>query len=296
MAHHPKSSKKTTAAGAVVVRDGDGGPEVLLVHHTDLDTWRVPQGRLDPDAYTAGSAVSRTLEQTGIGIRLGVPLGQVRHAAGGQAQVISYWRATAVSVGRFRPTEDIDKTAWLPIAEAVDLVPRADAGLIARAADLPATVPVLIVRHGKAMLRADWSGRDQARPMTSRGRLQSQRLVALLEAFGVGRLASSTANRCMKTLQPFAKLHRLEVVGWTTLSEEQAERNLKAVEKLVGRLAREAVEVDTPLAICGHRPVLPTMLATFGISDRALRPGTVVVAHLDRAGETIAVEHHAPRA
>ena len=296
MAHHRKPSKKTTAAGAVVVRDGDNGPEVLLVHRVDLGGWVRPHGALAPDEYPAGCAVRRTLEQAALGIRIGIPLGQVTRTDGHHSQQIAYWRAVAVSAGRHHPSHDVDRVAWLPAAEAALLVSGDELTLIERAVELPESVPVLIVRHGKAMLRADWSGRDQARPLTSRGRRQSQRLVALLEAFGVGRLASSTSNRCMKTLQPFAKASRLEVVGWTTLSEEQAEQNLKAVEKLVRRLAKEAVESGTPLAICGHRPVLPTMLATFGIPSQALRPGTAVIAHLGPGGETLAVERHESRA
>ncbi len=296
VAHHRRSSKKTTAAGAVVVREGDAGPEVLLVHRVDHDGWVLPHDTLDPDEYPAGCAARRTLEQTAVGVRIGVPLGQVSRADGHRSLQVAYWRAVAVSVGRHHPTDDVDRVAWLPATEAAVLVATEERGLIERAVELPESVPVLVVRHGKAMLRADWSGRDQARPLTSRGRRQSQRLAALLEAFGVGRLASSTSIRCMKTLQPFAKLHRLEVVGWTTLSEEQAEQNLKAVEKLIQRLAKEAVESGTPLAICGHRPVLPTMLATLGIPNRALRPGTTVIAHLGPSGETVAVEHHRPRA
>jgi 8-oxo-dGTP diphosphatase len=296
VAHHRRSSKKTTAAGAVVVREGEAGPEVLLVRRVDPDGWGLPHGTLDPDEYPAGCAVRRTLQQTAVGIRIGMPLGQVSHADGGHSQQVAYWRAVAISAGRHNPTGDVDGVAWLPATQAARLVTKEERGLIDRAVELPETMPVLIVRHGKAMLRADWSGRDQARPLTSRGRLQGKRLAPLLEAFGVGRLASSTSNRCMKTLQPFAKLHRLEVVGWTTLSEEQAEQNLKAVEKLVRRLAREAVESGTPLAICGHRPVLPTMLATFGLPNRALRPGTTVIAHLGPDGGTLAVERHEPRA
>ncbi len=278
------------------MRDGESEPEVLLVHRVDPDGWALPYGTLDPDEYPASCAARRTLEQTAVGVRVDIPLGQASRTDGQHTHQVAYWRAVAVSAGRHHATDDVDRVAWLPATEAAELVTADERGLIERAVELPESVPVLIVRHGKAMLRADWSGRDQARPLTSRGRRQSQRLVALLEAFGVGTLASSTSNRCMKTLQPFAKANRLEVVGWTTLSEEQAEQNLKAVDKLVRRLAKEAVESGAPLAICGHRPVLPTMLATFGIPNRALRPGTAVIAHLDPAGETLAVEHHEPRA
>ena len=266
------------------------------MHRADRDSWQLPRGTLDPDEYPAGCAVRCTIEQTGVGVRVDVSLGRVSSTEGRHTQQVAYWRAVAVSAGRHHPSDAVDRVAWMPATKAALLVASEERGLIGRAIELPEAVPVLIVRHGKAMQRADWSGRDQARPLTSRGRRQSQRLVALLEAFGVGRLASSTANRCVKTLQPFAKLHRLEVVGWTTLSEEQAEQNLKAVEKLVRRLAKEALESGTALAICGHRPVLPTMFATFGLPDRALRPGTTVIAHLGPDGATLAVERHEPRA
>src|SRR6185369_3373547 len=110
------------------------------------------------------------------------------------------------------------------------------------------TTPLVIVRHGKAMPRANWVGRDRARTLNERGRRQSRLLVPLLEAFGVGRVASSSAVRCMKTLQPFARAHRLEVEGWSTLTEEEGEQNPKAVTTLMKRLAREAVESGVPLA------------------------------------------------
>ena len=289
--------KVITGAGAVVVRDRADGPELLLIHRSEPEGWALPQGRLKPDEYQPVCAVRTTVEQAGVRIRLGVPLGQIRRVDDGRDLHVSFWRARAASVDQHGPKAGADGFAWKPVPEALQLVEEPqELSLIRQGVDLPDSVPILLVRHGKAMLRSAWSGRDQARPLTSRGRRQSQRLAGLLEAYDVGRVVSSTSNRCMKTLEPYAKLRRIEVVGWTTLSEEQAEQNLKAVEKLVRRLAKEAVESGTPLAMCGHRPVLPTMLATFGIPSPALRPGTAVIAHLGPGGETLAVERHEPRA
>jgi 8-oxo-dGTP diphosphatase len=157
------------------------------------------------------------------------------------------------------------------------------------------TVPILIVRHGKAMARSDWSSRDQARPLTARGRRQAAALTPLLTAYGVARLASSTSTRCAKTLVPYGTAAQLEIEGWSTFSEEQAESSLKAVDKLMRRLIDQTLESRQPLAICGHRPVLPTVLAALGIPARQLRPGACVVAHLDPGGHRVGVEHHPPR-
>ncbi|MGV8909903.1 MAG: NUDIX hydrolase [Propionicimonas sp.] len=297
MANHSKSVKVITGAGAVVIRDEPAGPEVLLIHRSEPAGWTLPHGKLDPDEYQPVCAVRTALEQAGVRIRLGVPLGQLRREEQGRDLRTSYWRARAVSVDQHGPKAGPDSVAWFPLSEAVLAVGEAEERtLIEHAASWPDSIPILMIRHSKAMLRSAWSGRDQARPLTSRGRRQSQRLVGLLEAYDVSRLVSSTSIRCMKTFAPFAKLHRTEVVGWTTLTEEQAEKNLKAVDKLIRRLVAETIESRAAMAICGHRPVLPTILAPFGIANRPLRPATTLVAHVGPAGETLAVEHHPPRA
>ncbi len=289
--------KRITAAGTVVLRPGPGDePEVLLVHRPGYDDWSLPKGKINADEYLAGCAVRETVEETAVAVRLGIPVDRIRYPVGGGEKTVYYWRASALREGRHKPNSEIDEVAWLPLRKALRRVSYADERpLIEQAAGLPGSTPLVIVRHGKAMLRANWTGRDQARPLDERGRRQSRLLVPLLEAYGVGRLVSSSSVRCMKTLQPHARAHRLEVEGWTTLSEEQAEKNPKAVKILMRRLARQTGEHGLPTAVCGHRPVLPAMLAALGIPDRSLRPGAALVAHLDGAGEVLAVEVHKPR-
>ena len=168
--------------------------------------------------------------------------------------------------------------------------------LLQQAVTLPQTTPLLIVRHGKAMDRKHWSGRDQARPVTSRGRKQAKLLIPLLSAFGVAELHSSSSIRCMQTLQPFARRQDRDVQGWSVLSEEIGETKLPEVTKLMRRLARDAAASGTPTAVCGHRPLLPTMLEALGIAARPLQTAATVIAHLNPQGEAVAVEFHRPRA
>ena len=82
---------------------------------------------------------------------------------------------------------------------------------------------------------------------------------------------------------------------WSTLSEEQGEDKPKAVRQLIRKLAREAAASGTPLAVCGHRPILPLMLESVGVQPRSMQTGAVAVAHLTPDGETAAVEWHKPR-
>ena len=84
---------------------------------------------------------------------------------------------------------------------------------------------------------------------------------------------------------------------WDCVTEARAEELALAFPDCSDDTRRAALlESGTPLAVCGHRPVLPTMLACFGVSNRTLRPGTTLVVHLGPAGETLAVEHHEPKA
>lgn len=290
-------TKRITAAGTVVLRAGaDGQQEVLVVHRPRYSDWSLPKGKIMADEYLAGCAVRETVEETAVSVHLGVPLDGIRYPVDSGLKSVYYWRATAAKERPFTPNDEVDEVAWLPVSLAMDTITYHDERpVLEQALALPATTPLVVVRHAKAMLRANWSGRDQARPLDERGRRQSRLLVPLLEAYGVRRLASSTSVRCQKTLQPHAKAHRLEVEAWTTLTEEQAATDTKSVATLTKRLAKQTAESGVPLAVCGHRPVLPTMLEALGVPARPLQPGAALVAHLGADGAVVAVEIHKPR-
>lgn len=290
--------RQITAAGTVLVRTTrKGRQEVLLIHRPGYDDWSLPKGKINADEYLAGCAARETLEETGVTPRIGLPLDRIGYPVGSGYKTVTYWRADALSRRPRKADAEVDQSRWLPVERALATISYPDeAHLIEQAVGLPRTVPVLVARHAKAMLRKFWSGRDQARPLDSRGRRQSELLVPLLRAYGVQRAVSSSSIRCMQTLKPFAKATKLDVEGWTTLSEEQSRDTPKAVTILMQRLMTETLESGRPLVVCGHRPVLPLMFEALGVSARPLQPGAVLVAHLDPAdGHTVAVEFHKPR-
>jgi len=291
------SVRRVTAAGTVLLRTNkQGHQQVLLIHRPGYDDWSLPKGKIDADEYLPGCAVRETLEETGVTARLGVPVDRMNYPVPAGTKTVSYWRAEVLSKRPRKPDAEVDQSKWMSVKRALATVTHPDeVPLIEQAATLPRTVPVLVVRHAKAMLRKRWTGRDQARPLDSRGRRQSELLVPLLQAYGVRRAVSSSSTRCMQTLKPFAKASGVDVEAWTTLTEEQAKDNQKAVTILMKRLVTEALASDTPMVICGHRPVLPTMLTALGVAPRPLQPGTVLIAHLDFEGQTVAVEVHKPR-
>ena len=84
------------SAGAVVLRkasgsNGKGELEVLLVHRPKYDDWSFPKGKLDRGETTAAAAVREVEEETGLRVRLGVPLSRQSYPNGARTKVVDYW-------------------------------------------------------------------------------------------------------------------------------------------------------------------------------------------------------------
>ena len=69
-----------------------------------------------------------------------------------------------------------------------------------------------MVRHAKAGSRSHWTGDDRLRPLGKKGFKQADRLVSILEPFPISALFSSPFLRCVQTVEPLARAHRLEDV------------------------------------------------------------------------------------
>lgn len=280
------------AAGAVTFRP-DGN--VLLVHRPEYDDWSLPKGKKDHDEYTARTAVREVAEEGAVDIRLGVPLSSVQYMTDKGSKRVHFWRAKLLAEESFKPNSEIDDIAWLTPNKAIKRLSYADERhVLEQALDTPETTPLVIVRHGKAMDRKNWSGKDSARPLTARGRKQSDDLVKLLDAYGVQAILSSSSERCVKTLRPYARQLRSEVETWSVLSEEFGIDNPKDVAKFMRRRITDTVKHERPQVISGHRPVLPVMFKSLGIEPRSIVPGTAIVAHLDAKGTLRAAEWHKP--
>jgi 8-oxo-dGTP pyrophosphatase MutT (NUDIX family)/phosphohistidine phosphatase SixA len=278
------------AAGAVVVRRGS---EVLLVHRPKYDDWSFPKGKADPGEHVTAAAAREVEEETGLRIRLGPPLTAQRYnVQNGQNRVkhVYYWAARAVGsddVSKYRPNEEIDKVAWVPIEDADRLLTYdRDRATLAEAAPYrKKSHPLIVLRHGKAKPRKKWKKDDRARPLNKVGRAQAEDLVPVLAAYGARRVLSSTSRRCWCTVSPYVDAAELDLQVTRDLSEEDA--SPKAVARHVNRM----LDKPEPAVICTHRPVLPYVYAALGVPDPKLEAGAMLVVH-HRGGQVLAVEEH----
>jgi 8-oxo-dGTP pyrophosphatase MutT (NUDIX family)/phosphohistidine phosphatase SixA len=291
-----REAKPTLAAGAVVTREHPSrGTEVVIIHRKRYDDWTLPKGKAEAGESLPACAVREVWEETGVKIRLGVPLDTIRYQAGkaGLKQV-DYWGGTAQQIVRRAPDAEVDVVSWLPVRAALArLTYSPDHFLVQQHLEQPLTTPLILVRHAKAMDRKDWSKKDAARPLTARGRRQAKTLVPMLGAYGIASAVSSTSTRCISTLQPYAESSGLSIRRYAQLSEEEGADSPEAVARLMSRIRARALRRAEPTAICVHRPVLPHILDALEMAPVTLAAGAFIVAHLTLDGTVHAVERHA---
>lgn len=110
-------------------------------------------------------------------------------------------------------------------------------------------MPILLVRHAVALGRKGWSRPDHLRPLSRKGRAQADGLVDLLVPFGVDRILSSPAVRCVETVAPLGD--RLGVP--VDVVHELAEGSGAAAAALVD------TSVPGTVLLCTHGDVVPEL-------------------------------------
>jgi 8-oxo-dGTP diphosphatase len=254
------------AAGGVAWRPGPGGePEILLVHRKKYDDWSLPKGKAEPGEPLPVTAVREVLEEGGARLALGRRLASVRYNVGGRPKRVHYWAASVLSVDpRAVPNSEVDEVDWLPAARAVDKVSYAhDHGVLADfAARSVQTVPLILLRHSKAVAKSGWKRADAARPLDDSGRSDAKALVDLLACFAPSpRLISSTAVRCADTLRPLSEAtgEQVRVEQSLYLHGQSSRPGAADPGTELTALVREVIASGEPTVICAHRENLPDL-------------------------------------
>ncbi|MBK9738376.1 MAG: NUDIX hydrolase [Actinobacteria bacterium] len=279
------------AAGVVLLRDNDGTTEFLAVHRPVRQDWSLPKGKLERGEHLLAAALRECDEETGYTPVLQAPLPTQSYSVLSMPKVVNYWTARVRADEGFAPDDEIDEVSWVAVEEAASLLSYpSDVHLVEQAANQPQTTPLVVLRHAQAMKRSDFKGgKDVDRPLSGRGRSQSKALVPLLDAFGVVSVHSSSAKRCVQTVQRYARHLDVELVPEPSLTEEGHKHD---PDQAAAR-AVELVALPEPLVLCSHRPVLPTILDAMAdalgidlsdprwsrIWDPRLPPGGFIVAH-----------------
>jgi len=110
---------RVEAAGGVVVRHGEHGVEVCVVHRPRYGDWTLPKGKLDPGESFEEAALREVREETGLGCSLRRELDSTHYTDGkGRAKTVRYW-LMEVEGGDFEPNDEVDELRWMSPAEAI---------------------------------------------------------------------------------------------------------------------------------------------------------------------------------
>jgi 8-oxo-dGTP diphosphatase len=274
------------AAGAVVLRKG----RVLLVHRPAYHDWSFPKGKLDRGELLPATAVREVEEETGLRVRLGVPLEQQSYPNGPRTKLVDYWVGRVLGghdVSGYLVNSEIDEVAWVELDQAEKrLTYQRDRSTLVEAIHAGRKTRALIVmRHGQARQRKAWRRDDRLRPLVVEGKAQARAAVPVLDAFGVSLVMTSSSVRCVETVRPFA-----EHSGWpVTTSDGLTEED--ATDTSVLAVVNELVHSGEDAVLCTHRPVLPAVYDALGIPREPQATGELVVVH-HRHGRVVAVERH----
>ncbi|MDX2375963.1 NUDIX hydrolase [Microbacterium sp. LRZ72] len=305
------------AAGAVIWRLVEGKMRVLVVHRTAYADVSLPKGKVDPGETLAETAVREIREETGIRVRLGPAIGISRyHIAGKRQKIVHYWAAQAtedaIRASTFVPNKEIAALEWVtPKKARTHLSYPADIEILDSFLALVddgvlETFPIVVLRHGKAEARDAWAGPDATRPLTPRGSRQAKALVGPLRAFGVRRIVSSDAVRCVQTVTPLAAALGREVHRTARISQDSWEEGLADVRTVVGKRVRSG----KPAVLCSHGPLLGEIMSEIALatatvkgsylgSSSDLEPAAFSVVHVSAphpGSGIVAIETHATKA
>lgn len=305
------------AAGAVCWRRIDGKIHLLVIHRTKYADVTLPKGKVEPGESLPQTAVREILEESGLAVVLGVPLGVSRYPlSSGREKFVHYWAAevseTAVRTSTFVPNGEVAALEWVTPRKArsylsydrdVDIV-NTFAKLLEE--HVTSTFALIALRHGKAIAASAWAGPDSTRPLTARGVEQANSIVPTLQAFGVRKIISSTAVRCVTTAAPLAAATGLDLRRTDSISQDAWSLGEADVRKVVGKRVRSRKTA----VLCSHGPVLPEILREIALATGSLSgsylssaadlpTGAFSVVHLSATNPSsgiISIETHEPRA
>lgn len=302
------------AAGGVVWRVAGGTVRVLVVHRRKYHDVTLPKGKVEAGETLVETAVREVHEESGIRAALGVPLGQVRYALpSGRDKVVHYWamraRDRAVRASDFAPTKEITAAEWVDLDRAPDrLSHELDAEILKRfveryEAGARRTFPLIALRHAQAAPRDAWNRVDHLRPLTPRGQRQAKALVGPLRAFGVKKIVTSSATRCVQTVTPLAVALGRPATQTDAISQDAWEDGLEDVRGIVAKRLASA----KPAVLASHGPVLPGIVAELALASGSPPSAVADAPPLPTAGFTVvhlsadpgtarivALESHAP--
>ena len=244
------------AAGGVVFRHSPKGKlKILLAHRPRYDDWGLPKGKADKGESPEETAIREVLEETGYQCRIVAPLGVTRYRVSNGVKEVTWFamRPLPDSPG-FKKNKEVDAIKWLARKQAKTLCDYENDRQLIIEADLKKvaqTGTLFLLRHATAGDRSKWEGVDALRPLTKKGRRQSEALAESLGDAGIEKIYTSPYTRCVQTVEPLADAIGAKVIEHDALAEgPDIDAAYALADEMVGYNA----------VLCSHGDVIPAVI------------------------------------
>jgi 8-oxo-(d)GTP phosphatase len=296
-----KEKPSIFAAGVALIDKTKYSKKLAVIHRPYRSDWTLPKGKIELDEIPQLAAIRELKEETGLDCILKNPLESRLYYKEEELKKVYYWRASLKGQADFVINEEVDELIWCNAGQLKNkLTYPDDVELATTALGQTDTSPIILLRHAQAEKRADWSDRyqkrpptDTVRPLTKSGFLQTELISQLLHAYGITKVISSDATRCIATITKFAAEINQPIHAFQSLNEFGWQTNPSPALALLS----DALKDPTPQVICGHRPALPE-IAQFIESqfdsvplDASLAPGAMLVIHRTFHKGTISIKN-----
>jgi 8-oxo-dGTP diphosphatase len=294
----------------VTWRQTGGRLDVLLVSGRHGWSWPVGVPRDGENSPRCATRVAA--EATGIDVTLGRPLPGLPGRSPDGGTDVALWAAIPACAHALPAgTGTVGDARWLPVDQAARLLHhRAEAAALdmlryyAASGQLD-THTLIVLRHAKAMRRAEWRGAEADRPLAPHGRRQARELRDLLGCWRPRELLTSPWRRCTETVDSYARAAGCPV----RLDPRLSETGFADQPKAIVRRVRTLLASGDGVLVCTHRPVLAGLIpalarrAGAGVAEQILSgdpwliPGEFLVGHARADGgkpRLVAVERHLP--
>ncbi len=112
------TADRVEAAGGVLLRHGEAGAELCVVHRPRYGDWTLPKGKLDPGETFEEAALREVREETGLRCSPVRELASTHYTDGkGRPKIVRYW-LMELDGGEFVPNDEVDELRWMTAGEA----------------------------------------------------------------------------------------------------------------------------------------------------------------------------------
>jgi 8-oxo-dGTP pyrophosphatase MutT (NUDIX family) len=112
--------REAVAAGGVVIRRGERGPEVVLAGREGM--WVLPKGTPDADERIEETATREVREETGLDVRIVRPIGQIEYSFSLPRRrvhkIVHFFLMEALGGDTSQHDHEYDEVRWVPVDEA----------------------------------------------------------------------------------------------------------------------------------------------------------------------------------